>query len=123
MSWWIYVVRCADGSLYTGISLHVERRLHQHNHTLAGATYCRIRRPVVLVTQARLGRWMVDAAYVERAFKRLRRTAKVRIIDGDGMFYDWARRMLRRCQDERSTVRAERASGSVRTRRRRRSPR
>lgn len=47
--WYVYLVRCADGSLYCGITTHVERRLAQHNGELAGGAKCtRGRRPVVL---------------------------------------------------------------------------
>lgn len=47
--WYVYLLRCADGSLYCGITTHVERRLAQHNGDLAGGAKCtRARRPVVL---------------------------------------------------------------------------
>src|ERR1700686_5456354 len=48
--WFVYIVRCADGSLYTGITKDVKRRCQQHN---AGTTsrYTRSRRPVRLVYQ------------------------------------------------------------------------
>jgi predicted GIY-YIG superfamily endonuclease len=45
--WSVYVVRCADDSLYTGIAKSVERRLAQHNSG-RGAAYTRSRRPVRL---------------------------------------------------------------------------
>ena len=48
MSWWVYLLRCADGSLYTGITTDVERRTAQHN-TGTGAKYTRSRGPVVPV--------------------------------------------------------------------------
>jgi putative endonuclease len=48
--WYVYMVRCADRSLYTGISTDPERRLHEHNHdNKRAAAYTRSRRPVVLV--------------------------------------------------------------------------
>jgi len=48
--WQVYIVRCADGSLYTGIALDVERRIAEHNAgNGAGASYTRSRRPVTLV--------------------------------------------------------------------------
>ena len=47
--WYTYILRCNDGSLYTGITTDIKRRLHEHNCTKAGARYCKIRRPVVLV--------------------------------------------------------------------------
>jgi putative endonuclease len=49
-SWYIYVVRCADGSLYTGVARDLQRRLLQHNGELAGGSrYTRGRRPVELL--------------------------------------------------------------------------
>ena len=48
--WQVYLVCCADGSLYTGIARDLARRLRQHNGELAGgARYTRGRRPVELV--------------------------------------------------------------------------
>ncbi len=49
-TWFLYVVRCADGSLYTGITTDVARRTKQHNAGTA-SRYTRSRLPVVLVYQ------------------------------------------------------------------------
>ncbi len=46
--WSVYIVRCKDGSLYTGISTDVVQRIERHN-TGKGAAYTRSRRPVMLV--------------------------------------------------------------------------
>ena len=48
--WFVYVVRCADGSLYTGITKDVKRRCQQHNAGTA-SRYTRSRLPVKLVYQ------------------------------------------------------------------------
>ena len=49
-NWFVYIVRCADRSLYTGITTDLERRVAEHNSGLpAGARYTRVRRPVTLV--------------------------------------------------------------------------
>jgi predicted GIY-YIG superfamily endonuclease len=48
--WFVYMVRCADGSLYTGIAKDVARRCQQHNNGTA-SRYTRSRLPVVLVYQ------------------------------------------------------------------------
>lgn len=51
-SWSVYIVHCADGSLYTGIATDVARRVEEHNASnLLAARYTRARRPVVLVYQ------------------------------------------------------------------------
>jgi len=47
----LYILRCSDNTLYTGISLDVEKRVLQHNTTDKGAKYTRYRRPVLLVYQ------------------------------------------------------------------------
>jgi predicted GIY-YIG superfamily endonuclease len=49
-SWFVYIIRCADGSLYTGITKDVKRRCQQHNAGSA-SRYTRSRRPVKLVWQ------------------------------------------------------------------------
>ncbi len=47
MSWFVYILRCADDSLYTGVAKDVEKRLEQHNAG-RGAKYTRSRAPVTL---------------------------------------------------------------------------
>jgi putative endonuclease len=48
--WFVYLVRCKDNSLYTGITTDLERRIHEHNHdNKQAASYTRARRPVALV--------------------------------------------------------------------------
>lgn len=50
--WYVYMVRCNDGSLYTGISTNVSKRVDDHNSSSVGAKYTKSRRPVVLVWQS-----------------------------------------------------------------------
>jgi putative endonuclease len=51
-TWTVYIVRCADDTLYTGIARDAERRLAEHNsNALLASRYTRGRRPVVLVYQ------------------------------------------------------------------------
>ncbi|MCQ2441735.1 MAG: GIY-YIG nuclease family protein [Oscillospiraceae bacterium] len=47
-TWWVYLLRCGDGSLYTGVTTDPLRRERQHNAG-TGAKYTRARRPVELV--------------------------------------------------------------------------
>jgi len=47
--YYLYILECADKTLYTGITVDIDRRLDEHNHTKLGAKYTRIRRPVKLV--------------------------------------------------------------------------
>ena len=46
--WWVYLVECADNTLYTGISTDVMRRVKEHNTSPRGARYTHSRRPVTL---------------------------------------------------------------------------
>jgi predicted GIY-YIG superfamily endonuclease len=48
--WFVYILRCSDGSLYTGINKDVKRRCQQHNEGSA-SQYTRSRRPIKLVWQ------------------------------------------------------------------------
>ena len=47
--YYVYIVQCADETLYTGIATDLERRIDEHNHSDKGAKYTRARRPVTLV--------------------------------------------------------------------------
>ena len=49
VSYFVYMVRCADDTLYTGITTNLERRVDEHNSSKKGAKYTRARRPVILV--------------------------------------------------------------------------
>jgi putative endonuclease len=80
--WNLYIVRCADGSLYTGIAMDLERRMAEHNSDDAlGAKYTRSRRPVKLVYSESFGS-RSDAARRESEIKRMKRTAKQDLIMG-----------------------------------------
>ncbi len=48
-SWYVYILRCSDNSLYTGITTDPARRILEHNSGPRGSRYTRSRRPVVLV--------------------------------------------------------------------------
>ena len=77
--WFVYVVRCADNSLYCGITTDVTRRVGEHNTSPKGAKYTQSRRPVKLVKS-----WCVDtrsdAAKAELRFKALSKTEKEKIV-------------------------------------------
>ena len=47
----VYIVECADGTFYTGITNALERRIEEHNSSDKGAKYTRARRPVKIVYQ------------------------------------------------------------------------
>ena len=50
-TWYVYMLKCADNSLYTGIATDIERRFNEHNQGKQGAKYTRSRRLVKLVYQ------------------------------------------------------------------------
>jgi len=80
-AWHIYILRCADGTLYTGVTTDLTRRVQEHNESGKGAKYTRVRRPVVLVyNEAFESR---SAACVrEAAIKKLSREEKSALIGG-----------------------------------------
>jgi len=75
--WNVYMLRCADGTLYTGITTDVARRIAEHNgEGVVGARYTRSRRPVTLVyTEPAESR--AAAARRETAIKQLDRIGKL----------------------------------------------
>ncbi len=86
----IYLLRCADGSLYAGIARDLEARLALHNRG-AGAKYTRGRGPVVLVWKR--GRQTPRTArQLEVAIKGLQRRDKERLIAGDDALWRQLRR-------------------------------
>ena len=78
--WYVYIVRCADGSLYTGVAVDVDRRLAQHNGELTGgARYTSGRRPVTLLwTEPAKNR--SEAQRREAILKRKTRRQKLQLI-------------------------------------------
>ena len=79
MFWYVYMLRCGDGTLYTGITDNVERRLAAHRAG-KGAKYTRGRGPLELVYQERVPDKSA-ALRREAAIKRLRRGEKERLIE------------------------------------------
>jgi len=51
--YFLYIVQCADNTLYTGITTNIERRMEEHNFSPKGAKYTKSRRPVKLVYRER----------------------------------------------------------------------
>lgn len=83
MSYWLYIVRCADGTLYTGIATDVARRVTEHNGESKiknrGARYTSARRPVTLVYDAAFDTRSA-ASKEEARIKRLSRGEKQALI-------------------------------------------
>lgn len=80
--WYVYMLRCADGSLYTGVTTDIQRRLEEHNHdNKKGARYTRARRPVELAFQQSAAD-RTAACQLEAQIKKLSRSQKLRLIQG-----------------------------------------
>ena len=79
MSWLVYLLQCADGSFYAGITNRLEHRLAAHNSG-EGARYTRARRPVILLaSQAHPNR--SEASKAEAKLKRLPRGKKLAFFE------------------------------------------
>lgn len=77
----LYILRCADGSLYTGIALDVEARLRDHESDRVGAKYLRGRKPFKKVFECEAGD-RSQAQRLEYRVKRLSRARKLGLIRG-----------------------------------------
>ena len=77
--WYVYIVECADGSLYTGITTNVQRRVLEHNYGMKAAKYTRSRRPVRLVYRKEVQN-RSEASKEEARIKRLKRKEKQELV-------------------------------------------
>lgn len=76
--WYVYILRCVDGTLYTGITNHPERRLKAHNAGTA-SKYTRARRPVTMVYREEADS-KGDALRRELAIKAMSRQKKQSLV-------------------------------------------
>lgn len=83
MSWYVYMLRCRDNTLYTGMTDDVSRRLQAHNAG-TGAKYTRGRGPLTLVYQEPCAT-KSDALKREYAIKRLTRAQKEILIQKESL--------------------------------------
>ena len=77
--WQVYILECADGSLYTGIARNLDERIAAHNNG-TGAKYTRGRRPVKLVYQENVTSRSI-ALRREITIKKLTRADKLRLAE------------------------------------------
>lgn len=81
--WYLYIVRCFGGSLYTGITIDVARRFEEHcGKGTNGAKYLKSRRPLKLVFQTKIGDRAL-AMKVEIKVKKLQKLKKEMFVKGD----------------------------------------
>lgn len=77
--YYLYILKCADNTLYTGITTDIKRRMSEHNSSALGAKYTRGRRPVKLVySQSFKTRSLAQQA--EAKIKKLSRLQKLKLI-------------------------------------------
>lgn len=83
----VYILRCIDDSLYTGIATDVARRISEHEFSSRGAKYLRGRGPYELVLQKEIGD-RAAASKVEHHLKALMKSEKEDLIAGRRSFDD-----------------------------------
>lgn len=76
--WYIYILECSDGTLYTGITTDVNRRLLEHNSG-KGAKYTKVRRPVALKALFE-AKNRSEASKEEYRIKQLPRAEKLKLL-------------------------------------------
>jgi putative endonuclease len=74
-----YILECSDGTYYAGSTSDIERRVHHHNTSKAGAHYTKIRRPVALVYKEACETY-AEVRKREGELKRLTRMQKTELI-------------------------------------------
>jgi len=79
MIFYVYILECADKTLYIGSTNNLKRRLHAHNNLKSGAHYTKIRRPVILVHSEKYLTYS-KARAKEAEIKRMERSEKIKII-------------------------------------------
>ena len=80
MSYTVYILECADGTYYTGITTDIARRIEEHNHSPKGAKYTRARRPVIL----KYHEGHPDKSQAlkrELEIKQMKRSAKINLME------------------------------------------
>jgi putative endonuclease len=77
--YYLYILKCADDTLYTGITTDLERRVYEHNTSNLGARYTSARRPVRLVYSKKF-KDRSSASKEEARIKKLKKDDKIKII-------------------------------------------
>jgi len=84
MDWTVYIIRCDDDSLYTGITTDLDRRFLEHRDQPRGAKYFSGRKPMEVVYMEN-GHTRSSASRREAAIKKLRRYEKIALIRETGV--------------------------------------
>jgi len=78
-SWSVYILKCNDDTLYTGITIDLDRRIDEHNNSTKGAKYTRVRRPVKLI-YSEIKEDKSSASKREYEIKKLSREQKLGLV-------------------------------------------
>jgi len=78
-NWFVYILRCSDNTLYTGITTDIERRIEEHNSKKSVTRYTRARQPVELMYQEN-AESRSDAGKREIQLKKLKKAEKELLI-------------------------------------------
>ena len=78
-TFYVYILKCKDDTLYVGSTNNLEKRLHAHNNLKSGAHYTKIRRPNILVYNEILESYALARAR-EGELKALTRQEKLRLL-------------------------------------------
>ena len=79
MDWTVYIIRCDDDSLYTGVTTDLERRFQEHRGQIRGAKYFNGRKPLEVVYTEK-GHTRSSAGQREAAIKKFSRNEKMKLI-------------------------------------------
>jgi len=80
--YYVYVLQCADDTLYTGIAKDLKRRVKEHNESEKGAKYTRARRPVTLVYSEEFADRSTASKREYEIKKKMTRKQKLQLIAG-----------------------------------------
>ncbi len=78
--YFVYILKCSDDTLYTGITVGLERRVREHNSSNLGAKYTKVRRPVELVFSKKFKTRSL-ATKEEMRIKGLKRGEKLKLVN------------------------------------------
>lgn len=82
--YYLYILECADKTLYTGITVNLQRRVREHNNSKLGAKYTRSRRPVKLLYSKKYRNRSL-ASKAESRIKALSRKEKLEVANKKGI--------------------------------------
>ncbi len=78
--WFVYMLRCADNSLYTGVTTDIERRVKEHNGEKSVTKYTRVRQPVSVAYQEK-AKSRSEACKREAQLKKLTKKDKEALVN------------------------------------------